>query len=127
MSALAYPILINPQRPQLRLVSSAQPRSMASVYRRRRVTALLVLAATVVVLVSAVQAGHQWASQRSSPSTVPMQPVSTEVVIVQPGDSLWSIATRAHPGKDVRPYVAEMARSRSGASLQVGERVSVSR
>lgn len=127
MSALAYPLSINPHRPHLRLVSNSQPPTMASVYRRRRVVALLFLAAVAFTLVSVIQAGQQWVTQPRSAPVAPMQPVSAEVVIVQPGDSLWSIATRAHPGKDVRPYVAEMARSQPAASLQVGDRVSVPR
>ena len=41
--------------------------------------------------------------------------------VVQPGDSLWSIAARLEPGRDPRPLVDALAGSRGGAPLVPGE------
>jgi len=46
-------------------------------------------------------------------------------VVVEPGDSLWSIARRAAPGHDVRPLVDEMVRTLGTSTLTPGQTVSV--
>jgi Tfp pilus assembly protein FimV len=45
--------------------------------------------------------------------------------VVQPGDTLWSIARRLspEPGTDVRPVVDALAAARDGRPLEVGERI----
>jgi hypothetical protein len=47
--------------------------------------------------------------------------------VVQPGDTLWSIASRAVPGGDPRPLVERLARELGGDDLQPGEIVAVPR
>jgi hypothetical protein len=57
------------------------------------------------------------------------QPVSRTTYVVQPGDTLWSIARRlqspaaAQRGDDVRPLVDALAASRHGRPLEVGETI----
>lgn len=131
MSALAYPLSVNLERPRLRLVTGHAVNSRAQVYRRRRVVALLVAAALLWGVSVAVGSTVSWLNnQFASPNGVVapvVQPVANHTVVVRPGDTLWSIASRAHPGTDVRPIVAQMSKARNGTSLQVGDRVTVPR
>jgi LysM repeat protein len=48
---------------------------------------------------------------------------TANVHIVQPGDTLWSIARRLQPEGDLRPLVDRLAMAHGGAALQVGERI----
>jgi Tfp pilus assembly protein FimV len=48
---------------------------------------------------------------------------TVRVVVVRPGDSLWSIAQRLTPGEDPRPVVDEVDRARGGAPLVPGETI----
>jgi nucleoid-associated protein YgaU len=47
------------------------------------------------------------------------------LVVVRPGDTLWSIATRVDPDADPRPLVDAMSDARDGAPLVPGETVRV--
>jgi hypothetical protein len=49
--------------------------------------------------------------------------VAGQHYVVQPGDSLWSIALRLDPSGDPRPIVDELTSELGGASLQAGERI----
>ena len=53
-------------------------------------------------------------------------PVSTSFVIVQPGDTLWSLAREVQPDGDIRPLVAQLSRAHGGSSLRAGERIALS-
>jgi LysM repeat protein len=99
--------------------SSARPaavRSAASVYARRRLVALLLLVAVVVVsaqgLLSVVSHG----------ATSGLAP-ATSVHIVQPGESLWSIAQQERPTADMSRLVDELLRLNGSSTLQVGQRL----
>ena len=48
-----------------------------------------------------------------------------EVWVVQPGDSLWSIAAAVAPGADLRPVVDQLAARTGGVNLQPGQRISM--
>jgi hypothetical protein len=43
--------------------------------------------------------------------------------VVQPGDTLWSIARRLQPEGDVRPLVDALADRNGGAGVQAGQRL----
>jgi Tfp pilus assembly protein FimV len=45
------------------------------------------------------------------------------VYVVQPGDTVWSIARRLQPSGDPRPLVDRLVAAHSGATLHVGERL----
>ncbi len=45
--------------------------------------------------------------------------------VVQPGDTLWSIARHLHPSGDIRAVVDELAARAGSASLQAGQRLSL--
>jgi LysM repeat protein len=49
--------------------------------------------------------------------------VTSQRVIVQPGDTLWSIARRVQPAGDLRPLVDKLDAQRHGRALQVGETI----
>jgi Tfp pilus assembly protein FimV len=75
---------------------------MERTYVRRRRTVAVVAAALVAVLMSPLAAG---AVRRGEPSA----PAAQQVVVVQSGDTLWSIAQRARPGDDPRVVTGEIA------------------
>lgn len=103
----------------------AAPRASSSVsprtYARRRIVAALVL--TVLILVA-------WAALRgvgvalplagSEPSTS-MAPVASSTYVVQPGETLWSVARRLDPDGDPRPVVDRLAAANGGAQIRAGE------
>lgn len=62
----------------------------------------------------------------------PLRPASSEssvvdtieIYVVQPGDTLWSIATEVSvEGEDIRPIVDHLKSVAGGASLDVGQRI----
>jgi LysM repeat protein len=49
---------------------------------------------------------------------------SIEIYTVQPGDTLWGIATAvASPGEDIRPLVDGLKELTGGSSLDIGQRI----
>lgn len=79
---------------------------MERTYVRRRRTVAVVATALIAVLMSPLAAG---AVRRGEPSAPAAQQVPTQVVVVQAGDTLWSIAQRVRPGDDPRDVAAEIA------------------
>lgn len=88
------------------------------VYRRRRLVALAVVVALVVGAVSfvgTVDAG----STSSAPAG------ESVTVVVQPGDTLWGIATTLDPGGDPRALVAQLTELTGSTVLQPGQELVV--
>ena len=105
-------------------------RHPAAVYRRRRlVVAALFLGALLAGswVLGALGGGPLTASEAGSSGAVSlrMEPVSQATHVVQPGDTLWSIARELVPEGDVRPVVDSLAAHRDGRPLQVGERITL--
>lgn len=50
-------------------------------------------------------------------------PAGVKVYLVQPGDTLWGIATRLAPDADPRPLMDRLAAQVPGGVLQVGQRL----
>jgi hypothetical protein len=118
----------HPQRPgqRLRLIESDRqyrPRPARShqraVYRRRRVLAALVGLGLVLAVVRAgvTLGGSSFATSERLPHA--------QQVVVQPGDSLWSVARRAAPGRDVRPIVDAMERQLGTSTITAGQQITV--
>ena len=61
----------------------------------------------------------------SAPRPEPSVLVSEQVHVVQPGDTLWTIAKSLQPEGDVRRLVHRLAAERHGTPLQVGERIAL--
>jgi LysM repeat protein len=113
-------------RPALRLVSSegrpvgalrqapqVRRRHSAAVYRRRRlmVGAVAVLSGFVGVLAIDTVVGGGSGAASSGP----------EVYVVQPGDTVWSIAERfAAPG-ELPVLVEQLVRANGGSQIRVGQ------
>jgi hypothetical protein len=132
VAAIAYPEF-QPgriqRRPELRVLPPvevvlrrSERSSMAAVYRRRRIAALVVglVAISGVVLLANVAVTQLTAGAVTPP------PVATapEIVVVQPGDTLWSIAVAQGGEGDVRERVDALVRANGGSSaLQVGDRI----
>lgn len=103
-----------------RLVLAPAGRLPASTYRRRRAVA----AGLVVALVLAVSAVLGMVG--GGPLPAPDRPADVRggsTYVVQPGDTLWSIAERLDPTGDPRPIVDRLARAHGGTVLHVGERL----
>ena len=138
-------------RPALRVVpggpeAALRRRQPASVYRRRRIGAALLLAATAVLValagvgarslgrspdvsggagVSTADASDAPAALRGADpaSTAAAGSTSGRVHVVAPGDTLWSIAATLDPNGDPRPLVDALVERTGGAMLEVGQRI----
>ena len=83
------------------------------------VAAGIVTAALLIVALGVVQAPTPPGATTRTP-TAP-----SSVHVVRPGDTLWDLARRAHPGTDPRPIVDRLAAARGGSTLVVGEQIVV--
>ena len=87
--------------------------------RRRRLAALVLLAVVALGLGALLR----WTAAGVVGSDSSPEPISSAVYVVQPGDTLWTIAERVAPGEDPRPIVAELRQRHGDSSLQVGDRL----
>jgi hypothetical protein len=127
---MALALVDNPSRPALRLLQGGRAAEPSpAVYRRRRVVALILAVAFVVVAMSGVRAVLRplagadgvrplSATEGSAPVTA-----GTETLLVQPGETLWDIARELQPTGDVRSLVDQLAALNGGASLEAGQTV----
>lgn len=89
--------------------------------RRRR---LVVLLAASLLLLGVVAGGTAlFAVEPSASSPEPVALVDQEEYVVQPGDTLWTIAKSVSPDADPRPLVAELRSALGDVELEVGDRV----
>lgn len=104
-------------------------RPISQVYARRRLMAMLTLAAIVLVLF--VGAGHVVANRGGAPASAsairPVSAVATgavvadKVYVVQAGDTLWSIGQRFHGHTVLADYVDDLVSANGGTGLQVSQ------
>ena len=99
----------------------------ASTSARLRVARLMALCA--VFALGAIVLSTRFADAGSgNPATTGASsgPVSApSVVIVQPGETLWSVARALQPSGDVRPLVARLTRAHGGSGVRAGDRLSI--
>ncbi|MEJ5255225.1 MAG: LysM peptidoglycan-binding domain-containing protein [Acidimicrobiales bacterium] len=143
----AGPRPVGVRRPELRVIPGgrrAARRGSASIYRRRRLGALVAVVVVVGVLylaavgAAALIAGRSSAGVATEPAPAVADAVSApsgqeaargsrevreEVYVVQPGDTLWSIARHLQPEGEIRPLVDRLADRNGGAALHVGQRL----
>jgi len=120
-------------------IPRAARRVPPTTYRRRRLAVALLAGVLVVVAARAGVAlgGSPLTAPERRPASVPVaggagaaggssssgRAEQGRVVVVQPGDTLWSIVTRLAPSEDPRPLVDQLSQARDGAPLEVGERI----
>jgi hypothetical protein len=93
---------------------------------RTRLAPLVVLACAVVVaLAAAIPALSVDPGPAGSEAVggTTMTPVSAQVYVVQPGDTLWGIANSVAPGSDPRPLVDALAAQVGPSGLQPGQQL----
>jgi hypothetical protein len=122
-------------RPPLRLVAGGKGRpllpSPATRFRRRRLMALLavtILVAAIVLLANAAVAGIVGGGDAAPIADATAQPAAAVgvVYVVQPGDTLWTIAAQIAPGADRRATVDKLVHLNGTAALEVGDRLRLS-
>lgn len=128
LAPLRFPPAALPQRPSLRLLpggvehTGSSARLHPAVYRRRRVVALVVLllaVASLSALGSHLAVLDVGAAPATAAGTGPV--VTPDRYVVQPGDSLWSIAATIQPDGDLRPLVHDLARVNGGTTIRPGD------
>ncbi len=107
-----------------------RPRASAATYRRRRVAAVVL---ALAIVVGAAQAGGALGDSplavsgrrpaSSASASASGSASGTTRYVVEPGDSLWSIAEELAPGEDPRPVVDALADARGDAPLIPGETI----
>jgi hypothetical protein len=121
-------------RPTLVLVeggrSAARRRHDHAVYLRRRLVVLALGALAVVAMaVGLDRSGLLGTGQApaAGDDTVELDaaPVGEAVHIVQPGDTLWTIARDLAPGADPRPVVDALVAANGSGPLEVGDRIAL--
>ena len=97
----------------------------AAVRRRRAVVALVAIAVCGLLLGvgSLAGAGQPPAPVQPAVVIVDATPVAAATHLVQPGDTLWSVARRLQPDGDVRPLVARLRAAAGGSQLVPGQRL----
>ncbi len=99
---------------------SAGAASLTPSYLRRRLGVAGAVIGLAVVVVGLSSTRFADAGQ-GGPQTERV--TSAAVVIVQPGDTLWSLAREVQPKGDLRPLVAQLSRANGGSSLRAGDRI----
>ena len=117
----ALRLLPAPSLPQLRVRRISQ----APVYRRRRALALASLATLVVVVVLLAGAISARLAGGGNPSSAVGAPsrIASQEWVVQPGDTLWSIAAELAPDADPRAVVDRLVEANGADPLEVGQRL----
>lgn len=103
-------------------LSAYVPRRSATVTLRRRRARLLVLV-LVAVLALAWWAARSEAAFGGVPASAPERRLTppTSTYLVQPGDTLWTVARQLQPEGDVRSLVRKLVTLNDGAELEVGQ------
>jgi hypothetical protein len=101
---------------------SARVVSRTTYWRRRAVVAVMVVAMLFVM----ARAGAALGDAPSAPERHPAHSgqVRAATTVVQPGDSLWTVAERLAPDSDPRPVVDALSGARHGTELTPGETIS---
>ncbi|MFZ6004987.1 MAG: LysM peptidoglycan-binding domain-containing protein [Actinomycetota bacterium] len=112
-------------RPSLRVLEGGRaPAELArqAIYRRRRLVALML--ATVLLVGVLLLANAVVVRTAGGGNPHPVAGTSSQSVhVVQPGDTLWSIARSLDPDGDVRLTVDRLVDLNGGAPLSVGQRL----
>ena len=69
--------------------------------------------------------GSESGSPTSSGPAADLVPVAATSYVVQPGDTLWSVARSLQPSGDVRPLVDRLSRGTDAGRLRPGQAISL--
>ena len=103
--------------------------SMGAVYLRRRLVVCLAALALTLILAPVVKTAvaEFVGAKTESSGIVEMASSETSMisdfVIVQSGQTLWSIARAIQPTGDLRPLVAKIKQINGGATLSIGQAI----
>jgi hypothetical protein len=125
MVAITTASLRSPHRPSRPVLVVLPPvtRPGARTYRRRRLAVLFAVVALVAVIgLLATQGGSATTDVRVAPGAEPVVP-ERAVYVVQPGDTVWSIARDLDPTGDPRALVDRIVALNGSAALQPGQRL----
>jgi len=106
--------------------------SPAVIRRRRLGAACVLLGIGLLMMVGTLAVQGALGRTGSGPLTVAgagpaLHLASDQVWVVQPGDTVWSIAQAVEPGADVRSLVDRIDAQLKGAPLYPGERILIPR
>jgi hypothetical protein len=130
MVALLHPPVAHPRHAShashaRHAADSRAARSGAKGSVPRSVVGLGALAAVLLLallMLRTLQAVPAVTHERSGPPVAAVQG-SEAVHVVEPGESLWGIASALAPGVDPRPIVDRLAERNGGSALQVGQKL----
>ncbi len=94
----------------------------AHVYIRRRIAVASVLFSLVAAL--GLGAGNVLANRGGAPASASAVRQAT-TYLVQPGDTMWSIAEVHHDSADLMTFVDALIALNGGTSLQIGQLISL--
>ena len=122
---LSGPVLSGPVVPAAGRAADAAASHRLRLTRRGRI----VLAVLAVLVVCGLFVAGASAAQASGPASAHGGPGAAERVVVQPGDTLWSIAQSAAPNADARTLVQEILQANrlTTANITAGQRLWVPR
>ncbi len=122
MVAIAHPTTTrrSPSRPVL-VVLPPVTRPDARVYRRRRLAVVAAVLSVLALPAALVATAGTAPTDASAPAAVGAPASATYVV--QPGDTLWSIAAKVDPAADRREVVDHLVELNGSAALQPGQRL----
>jgi Tfp pilus assembly protein FimV len=125
------PRVLRPDSPPLDVLRPRALPDRATRVRRRRLAALVAALVLAVAIAASVQLVTWLADVAGSPApealdTATAEPVAGQVYVVQPGDTLWSIAAEIAPDRDPRAVVGALREANGGgAALEVGQRLTI--
>jgi nucleoid-associated protein YgaU len=114
----------------VRLPPARGRRADAATSRRRRLLVITVVSFALLVAVARIDGGATSAAPDApAPPAVPgrLDVPAGGVYVVQPGDTLWSIARRLQPDGDIRATVDRLAEIHGSAAVAVGDRIALDR
>ena len=112
--------------PRLRVIKGGRAPVPSHTYRRRRLAVGAAAAVLVVALGVGLATGFGFllGAVDGGPAVsepAPAAPAGAETAVVQPGDTLWSVARRLEPRGDLRATVHRLAEANGGPHLRVGQ------
>jgi len=119
-----FPRTSAPARPELRLI----PGGLGAPATPRRTSPVPFVLAGLLVLAlmfGAVAVGRGALAGLAPAPAAATSSAGGPSVVVEPGDTLWSIARRLQPTGDVRPLVDRLVAAHGTAAIEPGDRIAL--